>query len=151
MTREVTLLRGDGIGPEVVDAAVAAVEAAGAKLRWVEAIAGAQAVEKHGTTLPQETVDAIKRTGVGLKGPIGIITERASLRIAEFAFSLAEREGRKRVTAIHKANIMKLGDGLFLRCCQEVAARHPAVKYDEMIIDNTCMQLVLRPQQFDIL
>jgi isocitrate dehydrogenase (NAD+) len=220
MTREVTLLRGDGIGPEVVDAAVAAVEAAGAKLRWVEAIAGAQAVEKHGTTLPSETIDAIKRTGVALKGPIGtpigkgfksvnvtlrqtldlyaclrrtknvpgvdtpfpgvdvivvrentegiysgiehevvpgvvetlrVITEKASLRIAEFAFALAEREGRKRVTAIHKANIMKLGDGLFLRCCQAIAAKHPTVKYDEMIIDNTCMQLVLRPQQFDIL
>ena len=220
MTREVTLLRGDGIGPEVVGAAVQVIEAAGAKIQWVEAIAGADAVAKHGTTLPDETIAALKRTGLGLKGPIGtpigkgfrsvnvtlrqtlelyaclrrtrnvpgvktpfpdvdiivvrentegiysgiehevvpgvvetlrIITEKASLRIAEFAFRLAEREGRKRVTALHKANIMKLGDGLFLRCCQEVAARHPTIKYDEMIIDNACMQLVMRPKQFDTL
>lgn len=220
MTREVTLLRGDGIGPEVVGAACAAIEAAGAKIRWIDAIAGADAVAKHGTTLPDETIESIKRTGIALKGPVGtpigkgfrsvnvtlrqtldlyaclrrarnvpgiktpfenvdiivvrentegiysgiehevipgvvetlrIITEKASLRIAEFAFALAEREGRRRVTALHKANIMKLGDGLFLRCVKQAADRHPAIKYDEMIIDNACMQLVMRPSQFDVL
>jgi isocitrate dehydrogenase (NAD+) len=218
--REVTLIRGDGIGPEVVGAAVQAIEATGAKIRWTEAVGGADAVATHGTTLPDATLDAVKRSRVALKGPIGtpigkghrsvnvalrkaldlyacvrrtknvpgvdtpfpsvdlivvrentegiysgieheitpgvvttlrVVTERATRRIAEFAFKLAERDGRKKVTALHKANIMKLGDGLFLRCCEEIAAKHPGIKYEEMIIDNACMQLVRRPQQFDVL
>lgn len=220
MAHRVTLIPGDGIGPEVTEAARRAIDASGAKIEWEVENAGAGVVEAEGTPLPERVLDSIRRTGVALKGPVGtpigkgfksvnvtmrqkldtyaclrrtksvpgvatpfsgvdiivvrentegiysgiehevvpgvvetlrVITERASLRIAEFAFALAEREGRKKVTAVHKANIMKLGDGLFLRCCQEVAARHPSVKYEEMIIDNTCMQLVLRPQQFDVL
>src|SRR5262249_30286093 len=87
----------------------------------------------------------------GVVETLRVTTERASLRIADFAFALAVREGRKRVTAVHKANIMKMADGLFLRCCQTMAKKYPQIKYDEIIIDNCCMQLVSKPQQFDIL
>lgn len=87
----------------------------------------------------------------GVVESIKIITEKASTRIARFAFEYARREGRKRVTAIHKANIMKLSDGLFLDCFRKVAAEYPEIQADDMIVDNTCMQLVMRPQQFDIL
>jgi len=80
-----------------------------------------------------------------------IITERASTRIAQFAFDYAERKGRKRVTAIHKANIMKLGDGLFIRCARNIAATHPNIAYDEQIVDAACMNLVMRPEKFDVL
>jgi isocitrate dehydrogenase (NAD+) len=80
-----------------------------------------------------------------------VITRTASIRIAEYAFAFAESAGRKKVAAIHKANIMKLADGLFLRCCREVAARHPEIEYREVIVDNAAMQLVMRPEQFDIL
>jgi isocitrate dehydrogenase (NAD+) len=219
-THRVTLIPGDGIGPEVTSAARRAIDAAGASIDWEVRNAGASVIAQYGTPIPDEVLDSIRETGVALKGPVGtpigkgfrsvnvtmrqkldtyaclrrarsipgietpfkdvdlivvrentegiysgiehevvpgvvetlrIITERASLRIAEFAFRLAAREKRKKVTAVHKANIMKLGDGLFLRCCQAVAARHPSIEYQEMIIDNTCMQLVLRPQQFDVL
>ena len=87
----------------------------------------------------------------GVVETLKIITERASLRIAEYAFGLAVREGRKRVTAVHKANIMKLSDGLFLESCRRVASRYPDIEYNERIVDNTCMQLVMNPRQFDIL
>uniref|UniRef100_A0A8C8JZI7 Isocitrate dehydrogenase [NAD] subunit, mitochondrial n=1 Tax=Oncorhynchus tshawytscha TaxID=74940 RepID=A0A8C8JZI7_ONCTS len=80
-----------------------------------------------------------------------IITRTNSLRIAEYAFKLAREKGRKRVTAVHKANIMKLGDGLFLQCCREVAAGYPDIAFDAMIVDNTTMQLVSKPQQFDVM
>src|SRR5207245_2247730 len=80
-----------------------------------------------------------------------IITRTASLRIAQATFSFARREARKKVTAVHKANIMKMSDGLFLRCCREVAAEFPEIKYDELIVDNACMQLVMRPETFDVL
>ncbi len=216
----VVLVPGDGIGPEVTEAARRAIDASGARIEWRIEEAGRPAIEREGTPLPDRVLDAIRETRVALKGPVEtpigegfrsvnvtlrqaldlyaclrrtknvpgvptpfqgvdiivvrentegiysgiehevvpgvvetlrIITEKASLRIAEFAFRLAEREGRKKVTALHKANILKLGDGLFLRCCREVAARHRSIAYSEMIIDNACMQLVLRPQQFDVL
>ncbi len=216
----VTLIPGDGIGPEVTRATVRVLEATGVSFEWVEVVAGETAIPKFGSPLPDVVLEKIRETRVALKGPVGtpighgfrsvnmtlrqeldlyaclrrtktivgiasryqgvdiivvrentegiysgiehevvpgvvetirIITEKASRRIAKFAFELAEREGRKRVTAVHKANIMKLGDGLFLRCVREIAAAHPKIQYDEMIIDNTCMQLVLRPERFDIL
>ncbi len=216
----VTLIPGDGIGPEVAKAAVQVVEAAGANVEWIEVLAGECALPKYGSPLPDVVLDTIKDTKVALKGPcttpIGkgfrsinvtlrqtldlyaclrrtkniagvdtpfkdvdiiivrentegiysglevlitpgvvttmrVITEKASQRIAEFAFRLAAREGREKVTAVHKANIMKLGDGLFLKCMQSVAAKYPSIKYDEIIIDNCCMQLVMKPQQFDIM
>jgi isocitrate dehydrogenase (NAD+) len=222
MTHTITLIPGDGIGPEVTRAAVRAVEASGATIRWEEMEAGAGAIEKYGKPLPDNVLESLRRTGVGLKGPIAtpvgggfasvnvalrksldlyvnyrparalpgipsryadldldlvlfrenteglysglehevvagvveslkIITEKASRRIARYAFEFARQRGRKRVTALHKANIMKLSDGLFLRCAREIAKEFPAVQYDELIIDNACMQLVLAPEKFDVL
>ena len=218
--KTITLLAGDGIGPEVSAATLRVIAAAGAKFEWEPHLAGQLALEKHGNPLPQEVLDSIVRNGVGLKGPVTtpigtgftsvnvqlrialdlyasirpaknmpgvksryegvnlivvrentedlysglehtvvpgvveslkIITRRASLRIAIFAFEHARANGRKRVTAVHKANIMKLSDGLFLDCFREVAAGYPDIVADDRIVDNTCMQLVTRPEQFDVL
>ncbi len=218
--KTITLLAGDGIGPEVSAATLRVVEAAGAHFEWESHLAGALALEKYGDPLPQEVLDSIVRNGVGLKGPVTtpigtgfssinvqlrialdlyasirpsrnmpgvksrydgvdlivvrentedlysglehivvpgvveslkIITKRASTRIALFAFEHARANGRKRVTAVHKANIMKLSDGLFLDCFRDVAAGYPDIQADDRIVDNTCMQLVTRPEQFDVL
>ena len=216
----ITLIPGDGIGPEVASNVVRIIEASGVEIQWETHYAGAQALEKFGETLPQELLDSITRNKVALKGPITtpigkgftsvnvglrktldlyanlrpvralpnvpcrypeldlvvvrenteslyaglehvvvpgvveslkIITEKASTRIARFAFEYAVREGRKKVTAVHKANIMKLSDGLFLDCFRRVAEDYPAIEADDKIVDNACMQLVMRPQQFDIM
>ena len=217
-----TLIPGDGIGPEVSAAARQAVDATGVKIDWEIAELNADLIAKTGQSLPQHVVDSLERTGVGLKGPVTtpiaggytsvnvalrkrldlyanvrpvrslpglvtrfsdvkidmvifrentedlysglehevvrdvvtslkVITRAASIRIAEAAFTFSSEHGRKQVTAIHKANIMKLADGLFLRCCREVAARFPQIGYRELIVDNASMQLVIRPEQFDIL
>jgi isocitrate dehydrogenase (NAD+) len=220
MKHTITLIPGDGIGPEVSAAVVRIIEAAGADIQWETHYAGAQALEKFGDTLPKELLESIKRNKVALKGPITtpvgkgftsvnvglrkaldlyanlrpvralpnvpsrypeldlvvvrenteslyaglehvvvpgvveslkIITEKASTRIARYAFEYARREGRKKVTAVHKANIMKLSDGLFLECFRKVAADYPEVQADDKIVDNACMQLVMRPEQFDIM
>ena len=218
--RIVTLIPGDGIGPEVTTAVTRVLAAAGAKIEWDEQLAGKAAFDRVGTPLPEETLKSIRKHRVALKGPletqvgrgyrsinvtmrktfdlyanlrpvrtlrgvksrftgvdlivvrentedlysgiehqiapgvvesVKVITARASRRIARFAFELAMREGRKTITAIHKANIMKLSDGLFLHCAQQVAKKYPKIQYREMIVDNACMQLVLRPQTFDVL
>ncbi len=220
MKHTITLIPGDGIGPEVSSAVVRIIEAAGVEAKWETYYAGAQALEKFGNTLPEELLESIKRNKVALKGPITtpigkgftsvnvglrkaldlyanlrpvrtlpniptryetidlvivrentedlysgiehvvvpgvvesikIITEKASTRVSRFAFEYARREGRKKVTAVHKANIMKLSDGLFLDCFRKVAADYPEIEADDKIVDNTCMQLVMRPEQFDIL
>jgi len=220
MKHTITLIPGDGIGPEVTSAVVRIIEAAGVEAKWETYYAGAQALEKFGNTLPEELLESIKRNKVALKGPITtpigkgftsvnvglrkaldlyanlrpvrtlpniptryetidlvivrentedlysgiehvvvpgvvesikIITEKASTRVSRFAFEYARREGRKKVTAVHKANIMKLSDGLFLDCFRKVAADYPEIEADDKIVDNTCMQLVMRPEQFDIL
>jgi isocitrate dehydrogenase (NAD+) len=220
MEHRVTLIPGDGIGPEVTRATVRIVDASGAKIQWETFAAGSEAYEKFHEYIPKELIESIQTTRVGLKGPVTtpigggfssinvalrkkfelyanfrpirnlpslptrypgvdlaivrenteglysgiehevvpgvveslkIMTEKACLRIARFAFAFARREKRKRVHAIHKANIMKLSDGLFLRCCREVAADYPEVTYGEHIIDNTCMQLVMNPYQYDVL
>jgi isocitrate dehydrogenase (NAD+) len=222
MTHTITLIPGDGIGPEVTRAAVRAVEASGAAVRWEQVQAGAGAIKEHGRPLPDNVLESLRRTRIGLKGPIGtpvgggfasvnvamrksldlyvnyrparalpgvpsrfadldldlvlfrenteglysglehevvagvveslkIITEKASLRIARYAFEFASQRGRKKVTALHKANIMKMSDGLFLRCSREIAKEFPAIQYEELIIDNACMQLVLAPEKFDVL
>lgn len=220
MKHTITLIPGDGIGPEVTSAVVRIIEAAGVQIEWETHYAGAQALAKFGDTLPKELLESIKRNRVALKGPITtpvgkgftsvnvglrkaldlyanlrpvkslpnvpsrysdvdlvvvrentedlysglehvvvpgvveslkIITERASLRIARFAFEYARREGRRKVTAVHKANIMKLSDGLFLDCFRRVAAEYPEIEADDKIVDNACMQLVMRPEQFDVL
>jgi isocitrate dehydrogenase (NAD+) len=216
----ITLIPGDGIGPEVTNAVVRMLGASGVAIEWETHQAGVLAFERTGQTLPVELIDSIRRNKVALKGPVTtpigggftsvnvglrkaldlyanlrpvwnlpgvaarfenvdlvivrentedlyaglehevvpgvveslkIITERASMRIAEFAFAYAQRRGRRRVTAIHKANIMKQSDGLFIECSRRVARDHPAITYDERIVDAACMQLVMNPSQFDVL
>jgi isocitrate dehydrogenase (NAD+) len=219
-THDVALMRGDGIGPEVVSAAVKVIEAAGASINWREGRLGAGAIEEFGSPVPQHVLDLVRECKVGLKGPVTtpigtgfpsanvtlrkslelyaslrpvrnlpgigscftgvdlvvvrenteglysgiehevtpgvveslkIITEKASTRIAEFAFRYAHQNNRKKITAVHKANIMKMSDGLFLECARKVAARNPDIEYEEMIVDSTCMQLVMNPRRFDML
>ena len=216
----ITLIAGDGIGPEVAAATVRVLEAAGAELAWEPQIAGKEALQRFGDPLPSEVLDSVRRNRVALKGPVTtevgggfqsinvqlrqkldlyanlrpsrslpgipsryenvdlvvvrentedlysglehvvvpgvveslkIITEKASTRIARFAFEYARRHGRKRVTAVHKANIMKLSDGLFLECFRRVAVEYPDVWADDRIVDNMCMQLVIRPEEWDVL
>ena len=219
-THTLTLIPGDGIGPEVTAAVTSVLDAAGAKIEWDRQDAGVVAFEKTGHTLPAELLDSIKQNKVALKAPcttpigegftsvnvglrkaldlyanlrpvknipgvdgrwsgvdlvivrentedlysglehviipgvvesLKIITAAASTRIAEFAFEFATREHRKKVTSVHKANIMKLGDGLFLDSTRSVAKRYPGIAYDERIVDAACMHLVMRPEQFDVL
>jgi len=216
----ITLIPGDGIGPEVASNVVRIIEASGVEIAWETHYAGAQALEKFGETLPAELIESIKRNKVALKGPITtpigkgftsvnvglrkaldlyanvrpvralpnvpcrnpdlnlvvvrenteslyaglehvvvpgvveslkIITEKASTRIARFAFEYSTLESRKKVTAIHKANIMKLSDGLFLECFRNVSKDYPDITADDKIVDNACMQLVMRPEQFDVM
>ena len=220
MPHKVTLIPGDGIGPEVVGAAVRILEATGVKFEWESYAAGADAYEKYGEYIPKDLNDAIERNKVALKGPITtpigggfasinvtlrkrfelyanfrpirnlphiptrypdvdliiirenteglysgiehevvpgvveslkIITAKASTRIAKWAFEYARKNHRKRVHCIHKANIMKLSDGLFLRCTRDIAKGYPEITYGEHIVDNTCMQLVTNPYQYDVL
>lgn len=222
MHHRVTLIPGDGIGPEVADATVRAVETTGAPIRWERVELTREIIEKSGESIPDYILESVHRTRVGLKGPVTtpvaggfqsvnvalrkrldlfanvrpvrtlpglktrfqdtkidmiifrentedlyaglehevvtdvvtslkVITRRASERIARYAFEFARRVGRRKVTAVHKANIMKLGDGLFLRCCREVAQEYPDIEYKELIVDNAAMQLVLRPESFDVL
>ena len=220
MTRTITLIAGDGIGPEVTAAVVKVLDCAGFTVNWEPQLAGVLALETHGDTLPRELLDSIARNKVALKGPVTtpvgggftsvnvglrkaldlyvnlrpvwnipsvksryegidlvivrentedlysglehevipgvveslkIITAEASRRVATFAFEYARKHGRKRVTAVHKANIMKMGDGLFLRSVQEVATRYPDIRSDDRIVDAACMHLVMNPAQFDVL
>ena len=223
-THKVTLIPGDGIGPEVSGATVKVLEAAGAAtgvgFEWHTFAAGAEAFAKTGEYIPKALYESIEQNRVALKGPVTtpvgegfssinvtlrqkfelyanfrpvkslpglktkysdidlivvrentedlyaglehvivpgvvqslkIITDKGSTRIAQFAFDYTRKHGRKKIHAIHKANIMKLSDGLFLRCCRKVADEFPEIEYKEHIVDNTCMQLVLNPYQYDIL
>jgi isocitrate dehydrogenase (NAD+) len=219
-TIPVTLIRGDGIGPEVADAVVAILDAAGAPFAFEEVAVGQAAEKKGGDPLPPEAVASIRKNRVALKGPVGtpighgfqsvnvrlrqaldlyanlrpvknlptiesrfagvdlvivrenteslysglehtvvpgvveslkIITAVASTRIARYAFEYARRHGRRRVTAVHKANIMKLSDGLFLSCFRRVAEEFPDIAADDRIVDAACMRLVMNPEIFDIL
>ncbi|MCE9626011.1 MAG: isocitrate/isopropylmalate dehydrogenase family protein [Deltaproteobacteria bacterium] len=215
----VTLIEGDGIGPEICAEMKKVVAATGVKLQFFPAYAGQTGIEKFNDTLPDQTLKLIKKTRVAIKGPlmtpiakgfgsinvllrkklelyanvrpvlsfpaispykdvdlvimrentedlysgieheiapgvvesIKVITRDASTRIAKYAFEYAKRKKRKKVTAIHKANIMKLSDGLFLDCARQVSKSYPGIEYAEMIVDNACMQLVTRPSQFDVL
>ncbi len=215
MRHKITLLPGDGIGPEVAQAARHIIDAAGVSIQWEEvhaansrefplgeavesvrrnkvalkgpmatAIAGGppslnvalrQALELYANLRPVKNLEGVKAryeavdvvvirentedlyaglehtVAPGVVESLKIITEKASTRIAKFAFEYARRNGRKRIHAIHKANIMKLSDGLFLTSARKVAAGYPDIEYNEMIVDNACMQLVLNPQQFDVL
>jgi len=222
MAHQITLIPGDGIGPEVAEATVRAVDATGAAIEWERVDAGARALAEQGQLIPDDVYASLEVTHVALKGPtatpiggghqsinvalrkklglytnfrpvrmlpglktrysdlaldlaifrentedlysglehevvpgvvesLKIITQNASMRIANAAFQYARREGRAKVTAIHKANIMKLSDGLFLKCCRETASHFKEIQYNEMIVDNACMQLVMRPETFDVL
>jgi isocitrate dehydrogenase (NAD+) len=220
MTHTITLIPGDGIGPEVTESVVRVIAAAGVAVDWERHDAGVVALERAGSTLPQELIDAVTRNRVALKGPVTtpvgggftsvnvglrkalnlyanlrpvanlagvasrfsnvdlvivrentedlysgleheivpgvveslkIITADASRRIAAFAFELAERRKRRKVTAVHKANIMKLGDGLFLESVRAIAGEHPSITYEERIVDAACMRLVMSPEDFDVL
>jgi len=220
LKHKITLIPGDGIGPEVTGATISVLRATGFEAEWETFVVGAEALSRYGDPLPQDMIESIKRNKVALKGPVAtpvgtgfvssnvrlrkaldlyanlrpvkslkgvpsryenvnlivvrentedlysglehevvpgvveslkIITDRASRRIAKFAFEHARREGRKKVTAIHKANIMKMSDGLFLNCFREVSTDYPEIEANDLIVDNACMQLVIDPTQFDVL
>ena len=220
MSYQVTLIPGDGIGPEVVDAAVRVVDATGVSVAWERAEGGAETFARTGVALPEATIESVQKNGVGLKGPtatpssggfrsinvelrqrldlyanfrpaqsvpgtverfddvdllvisenpeglygglehivvpgvvesLRIITERASRRVVQFAFDVARRRGRNKVTAVHKANILKLSDGLFLKVAREVAEQHSDIAYDECIVDACAMKLVTKRQEFEVL
>ena len=217
---KITLIPGDGIGPEVTKPTLAIIKAAGVKVEWEPHLAGAEALKKHGTTIPNQLMDSFEKNRVALKGPVTtpvgegfssvnvelrqsfnlyanlrpiknlpgvraryqgidlivvrenteglysgiehevvpgvveslkIITEKASTRIAKFAFDYARRHGRKKVAAVHKANIMKLSDGLFLECARKVSTRYKNIGFADVIVDNACLQLVIDPWKFDVL
>jgi isocitrate dehydrogenase (NAD+) len=220
MAHTITLIPGDGIGPEVTEAVLKVFSTAGLKIDWERHDAGVVAFKKYGQSLPVSLIESVKRNKVALKGPVTtpigegftsvnvglrkaldlyanlrpvknvpgvpsrfenvdliivrentedlysgleheivpgiveslkIITERASTRIARFAFEHARAAGRTRVTAIHKANIMKLGDGLFLDSCRKVSREFSDITYDERIVDAACMHLVMHPERLDVL
>src|ERR1700741_1752240 len=219
-THKVTLIPGDGIGPEVTDAVVRILEATGVKFDWERFAAGAEAFEKYKEYIPKELYESIERNKLALKGPVTtpvgggfpsinvtlrkkfelyanfrpiknlpgletrypgvdliivrentegeyvglehevvpgvmtslkVITEKGSTRIAKWAFDYARKHGRRKIHAIHKANIMKLSDGMFLKCAREISRSYPEITYGEHIIDNACMQLVMNPYQYDTL
>jgi len=220
--KKVTLIEGDGIGPEIAAATVRAVAAAGGQIEWERADAGAGAVDKHKDPLPAATLDSIKRNQIALKGPlatpsgggyrsvnvtlrqtfdlyanvrpvqtipgvpsrydnvdlvivrentedlyagvehyvdprrtaaesIAIITKFGSERVIIYAFEYARKMGRKRVTLVHKANILKMSNGLFLDTGREIAKRYPDIAFDDMIVDATAMKLVISPERFDMI
>ena len=220
MRHKVTLIPGEGIGPEVAAATKRVIDAAGVQIEWEELAARTDSATEAGQLVNQAAIDSVRRNHVALKGPTGtaiaggapsvnvalrkaldlfanlrpvknlpgvksrfenvdivlvrentedlysglehevvpgvveslkIITEKASTRIARFAFEYARKHGRTKIHAIHKANIMKLGDGLFLKSIRAIAQQYPDIEYKELIVDNACMQMVLNPQQFDML
>ncbi|WP_159015325.1 isocitrate dehydrogenase [Cognatiluteimonas profundi] len=223
MTQTITVIRGDGIGPEIMDATLHVLDALDVGLQYEFADAGLVALEKHGELLPAATMDSIRRNRIALKSPLTTpvgegfssinvelrkrfdlyanvrpaksfpntkarfpanvdlvtvrentegayigegqslsedgetalltqkVTRRGSERIVRYAFELARRTGRRKVTVVHKANILKSTSGLFLRTARTVAAEYPDIECNELIVDNCCMQLVMRPEQFDII
>ena len=220
MQHKITLIPGDGIGPEVTRPTLAIVKAAGVNVEWETYPAGAEALKKHHTTIPKQLMESFERNRVALKGPVTtpvgegfasvnvelrqsfnlyanlrpiknlpgvkaryqnidlvvvrenteglysgiehevvpgvveslkIMTEKACTKIAKFAFDFARRNGRKKIAAVHKANIMKLSDGLFLECARNVAKSYKSIGFSDVIVDNACLQLVIDPWQFDVL
>ena len=221
MPYRVTLIPGDGTGPELIAATRRVLEATGVAFDWDVHEAGADVMDRYGTPLPDEVLDSIRTNKVALKGPITtpigtgfrsvnvairqaldlyanlrpartipgvpvchqhvdlavvrenteglyigiehvvipneaaesirIITRRASERIVRFAFEYARANGRRLVTAVHKANILKATDGLYLKVAREVAEQYPDIEFNDRIVDNLCMQLVQRPYEYDVL
>ncbi|MBM4236827.1 MAG: isocitrate/isopropylmalate dehydrogenase family protein [Firmicutes bacterium] len=217
---KITLIKGDGIGPEIAEATIKIIEKTGVKITWEEAVAGQEAHKTEGDPLPEKTIASIRQNRLALKGPlttqvgkgfrsinvalrqefglfanlrpvrsfsgvkslyqdlnlvvvrentedlyagierqvgadqaesIKVITRKASEKIARFAFDYAIQQGRKKVTAIHKANIMKLSDGLFLESVRGIASGYSSIFFNDLIVDNAAMQLVLNPYQFDVI
>jgi isocitrate dehydrogenase (NAD+) len=220
MKHKITLIPGDGIGPEVTKPTLAIIKAAGVKIDWETHLAGAEALKKYGSTIPKSLMDSFEKNRVALKGPVTtpvgegftsvnvalrqtfnlyanlrpiknlpgvkaryqgidlivvrenteglysgiehevipgvveslkIMTEKACTKISKFAFDFARRNGRQKVAAVHKANIMKMSDGLFLDCARKVAASYKTIGFSDVIVDNACLQLVINPWQFDVL
>ncbi|HCL4448088.1 TPA: isocitrate/isopropylmalate dehydrogenase family protein [Clostridium botulinum] len=220
MKHNITLIPGDGIGPEVTEAARKVIDAVGADINWHVVEAGEKVLDQYGTPLPDYVLDSIKDTKVALKGPvttpvgkgfksvnvtlrkslnlyanirpvksykgiksryenvdliivrentedlyagiehmigddiaesIKVITKKASDRIVDYAFNMARKENRNKVTAVHKANIMKLSDGLFLNCAKEVATKNKDIDFEDVIVDAMAMKLVLNPEKYDVL
>lgn len=222
MSYDVTLIPGDGIGPEVTAATQRVLDATGVKINWHRCELNEEVITRRNEVLPPEIIASMNKTRIGLKGPVTtpiaggfqsvnvalrkaldlfanvrpvrtlpgvktryqdvkidliifrentedlyaglehevvkdvvtslkVITRTASIRISKYAFEYARKNGRRKVTAVHKANIMKQGDGLFLRCAREVAMEYPEIEYKELIVDNASMQLVMHPQRFDLL
>lgn len=218
--RRITLIPGDGIGPEITEATQVVLESTGLDLEWELVSAGADAIEKNGTPLPEKSLQSIRKNKIALKGPlttplgsgfrsinvairkeldlfanlrpssnlpgvkslygdvdlvvvrentegeysgvehfvgseaaetIKIITRKASERIVRFAFNYAVNQNRKKVTLVHKANIMKYTDGLFLHIGEEVAKEYPDILFEDKIVDNMAMQLVQKPEQYDVI
>jgi len=222
MSEKITIIKGDGIGPEIMDATLRVLDHLNLGLTYDFQDAGLEALEKHGELLPQGTLDTIKANGICLKGPLTtpvgkgfssinvalrryfnlyanvrpvvtfegtkakyddidiltirentegaylsegqtineertvaeskiVVTREASVNIVRYAFEIAKKAGRKKVTAVHKANIMKTTSGLFLEVAQEIAKEYPEIEFNTLIVDNTCMQLVMNPGQFDVI
>ncbi len=220
MKHTITLIPGDGIGPEVTEPTLRIIQKSGVEIEWERHSAGAEALKTHNTTIPESLMESFQRNRIALKGPVTtpvgegfasvnvelrqtfelyanlrpvknlpgvkaryqnvdlvvvrentegqysgiehevvpgvmeslkIITEKASTRIAKFAFEYARASGRKKIAAVHKANIMKLSDGLFLSCARNVAKQYPDIGFSDVIVDNLCMQLVVDPVRFDML
>ncbi len=216
----VTLIKGDGIGPEIAAATLEVIDATGVKINWEEVTAGEGAIEEYGTPLPEVVIESLKKNGIGLKGPlttpvgsgfrsinvalrmeldlyanlrpsrtfpgivsrfedidlvvvrentedlysgvehmvgtdaaesIKIITRRASERIIRFAFEYARDNNRKKVTAVHKANILKMSDGLFLEIARQIAEEYAEIEFEDRIVDNMAMQLVQKPELYDVM
>ncbi|KPQ26193.1 MAG: isocitrate dehydrogenase (NAD+) [Halomonas sp. HL-48] len=221
MSHSIAVIKGDGIGPEIMDATLRVLDALDCGLEYEFIDAGLGALEKHGTLIPQASLDAIEKHGLALKGPLTTpigkgfssinvqlrrhfdlyanvrpaisfpgtrsryddidmitvrentegayladgqeytddgntalsvikVTRKGSERIVRYAFELARSQGRKKVTAVHKANIIKTSSGLFLEIAREIAEEYPEIEFQEMIVDNACMQLVMNPHQFDV-
>jgi isocitrate dehydrogenase (NAD+) len=220
MKHRITLIPGDGIGPEVTKPTIEIIKAAGVNAQWETHLAGAEALKRHGTTIPNSLMDSFEKNRIALKGPVTtpvgegfssvnvalrqafnlyanlrpiknlpgvnaryqgidlfvvrenteglysgiehevvpgvveslkIMTEKACTRIAKFAFNFARANGRKKIVAVHKANIMKLSDGLFLDCARKISKSYKSIAFSDVIVDNACMQLVVDPWQFDML
>jgi isocitrate dehydrogenase (NAD+) len=220
MAHNVTLIPGDGIGPEITDAVVRVIEAANVDIAWDRQLAGIPAVQEFGVSVPDQLLDSVKKNKVALKGPlttlvgkgfrsanvtlrktldlyvnlrpvksiggvpsrfskvdlvivrentedlysgienlispgvtqaIKVVTEKASQRIAKYAFEYARKEGRKKVTLVHKANIMKISDGLFLNSFEQIAKDYPDIQAEDKIVDALCMNLVMDPTRYDVL
>ncbi len=221
-TQTITVIPGDGIGPDIIEATIKILDKAGCDFTYEYADAGLTALENHGDLIPESTLDLIKKNKIALKGPLttpmgegftsinvtlrkyfqlyanvrpvisfkgtkaryediniitvrentegmysglgqilsedgevaeakSLITREGAERILTFAYETAIKEGRKKVTAVHKANILKSTSGLFLKIAREVAKRYPEIESTEMIVDNCCMQLVMNPEQFDVI